>query len=156
MKSGLVLLLLLVSQLSVAQSLKDKRTKEQILDRVDELILNLNEGQDFLKREEVDRACDSIDRIFALMPEHLMSIGTKMNILSGKVVKMEQETKLYLIYVHRQSNLCSFGERGENIDITRVGKQLKVIAKVLEKQKKTIKKLDTSYSNRYSYHYEFH
>lgn len=156
MKSGLVLLLLLMSQLSFAQSLKDKRTKEQILERVDEIILNLNEAQDSLKEEDVVRACDSIDRVFELMPEHLMSIGTRMNIFDGKVIKMEHETKLYLIYIHKQKNTCNFGARGENIDISQVGKQLKAIAKVLDKQKKKIKKLDTSYSNRYSYHYEFH
>lgn len=156
MKSGLMLLLLLVSQLSFAQSLKDKRTKEQILERVDEIILNLNEAQDFLKKEEVDKACDSIDKVFALMPEHLMSIGTKMNIFDGTVMKMEQETKLYLIYIHQQSNTCDFGERGENINMSKVGKQLGVITKTLEKQKKKIKKLDTTYSNSYRYHYEFH
>lgn len=155
MKSGLMIILLLVSQLSFAQSRKDIKTKEEILQRVDTLIKQLNEAEELLNRQDPEPACDSLESIFAILPEHLMAIGTKMSFFDGNVVRMEHETKMFLIYIHQQVNIANSGERGENINMSKVSKQLKAMRKALEKQKKKIKKLDTSYSNQYSYRYEF-
>lgn len=156
MKSGLMIILLLVSQLSFAQSQKEIKTKKEMLDRVEKLIVQLTEAEDLLNRQDPEQACDSLDSIFALLPEHLMAIGTNMYLFDGKVIQMEHETKMFLIYIHQQVNISKKGERGENLDMSRVSKQLKAMKKAFEKQKKKIKKLETGYSNQYSYRYEFH
>lgn len=156
MKSGLILVLLLVSQLSFAQTLKEKKIKEEMLKRTDTLISLTQEGREALKVEDVVNACKKINELFRLLPVHLVSIGTRMNLFDPKVIQMENETKMFLIDMHKRSNICATGETGENLDIGKTDKQFKNMIKAFEKQKKRIKKSDTDYDNTYNYYYEFH
>lgn len=155
MKSTLVLLLLLVSQLSFAQTLKEKKVKQEMLDRADVLIAKVSEARLALDKEDVVTTCERINELFKLYPDHLVGIGTRMNIFDGSIVKMENEAKMSLIYFHQQSNVCARGETGEYLDIGETKKKLKSIRKELERQKKKIKKSDTDYENTYNYYYEF-
>ena len=155
MKIGLMLILLTLSQISMAQSLKEKKEKLVIMNRVDALIVAINEGRASLEKEDVVSACTKINEIFKILPDHLLSIGTRMNLFDSKVIKMENETKMFLIYIHQRSNICSNGETGENLDISETKQKFKSMKKMLEKQKKIIKKLDTDYENTYNYYYEF-
>ena len=155
MKSTLVLLLLLVSQLSFAQTLKEKKVKQEMLDRADVLIAKVSEARLALDKEDVVTTCERINELFKLYPDHLVGIGTRMNIFDGSIVKIENEAKMSLIYFHQQSNVCARGETGEYLDIGETKKKLKSIRKELEKQKKKIKKSDTDYENTYNYYYEF-
>ncbi len=156
MKSTLVLVMLLVSQLSLAQTLKEKKVKLEMLERTDALITKVKEAKIFLGNEDVAGTCEVINVIFKLYPDHLIAIGTKMNIFDGSIVRMENETKMSLIYFHQQSNVCSRGTGGEYLDIGATKKKLKSIGKQLDKQRKKIKKSDTNYENTYNYYYEFH
>ena len=155
MKIGLMLILLTLSQISVAQSLKEKKEKLDIMNRVDALIVAINDGRVSLEKEDVVSACKKINDIFKILPDHLLSIGTRMNLFDSKVIKMENETKMFLIYIHQRSNICSHGETGENLDISETKQKFKSMKRMLEKQKKIIKKLDTDYENTYNYYYEF-
>jgi hypothetical protein len=155
MKIGLMLILLTLSQIAVAQSLKEKKDKLDIMNRVDALIVAINEGRVSLEKEDVVPACKKINDIFKILPDHLLSIGTRMNLFDSKVIKMENETKMFLIYIHQRSNICSNGETGENLDISETKQKFKSMKRMLEKQKKIIKKLDTDYENTYNYYYEF-
>ena len=155
MKIGLMLILLTLSQIAVAQSLKEKKDKLVIMNRVDALIVAINEGRVSLEKEDVVSVCTKINDIFKILPDHLLSIGTRMNLFDSKVIKMENETKMFLIYIHQRSNICSNGETGENLDISETKQKFKSMKRMLEKQKKIIKKLDTDYENTYNYYYEF-
>lgn len=155
MKSTLVLLLLLASQLSFSQTLKEKKVKQEMLDRADVLIAKVSEARLALEKEDVVTTCEKINELFRLYPDHLVGIGTRMNIFDGRIIKMENEAKMSLIYFHQQSNVCSRGETGEYLDIGDTKKKLKSIKRQLEKQKKKIKKSDTDYENTYNYYYEF-
>ncbi len=156
MKRTLMLMLLLVSQLSFAETLKERKVKQEMLDRADVLIAKVSEAKLALDKEDVVLTCSKINEIFRLYPDHLIGIGTRMNIFDGTVIKMENATKMSLIYFHKQSNICARGETGEHLDIGETKKRLKAIGKELEKQKKKIKKSDTDYENTYNYYYEFH
>lgn len=156
MKTTLVLMLLLVSQLSFAQTLKEKKVKQEMLDRADVLIAKVEEAKLALDKEDVVTTCAKINELFKLYPDHLVGIGTRMNIFDGSIVKMENAAKMSLIYFHQQSNVCARGETGEYLEIKETKKRLKAIKKELEKQKKKIKKSDTDYENTYNYYYEFH
>lgn len=155
MKTTLFMALLLVSQIGFAQTLKEKRIKSEMLDRVDSLIAKTVDARAALKKEDVVLACDKIDEMFKLLPDHLMAVGTNMDLFDAKIVKMENESKMFLIDIHMRSNTCAQGERGENLDIKETDKKLKKMKSALEKQKKKIKKEDTNYNNSYSYYYEF-
>lgn len=156
MKTGLMLVLLLVSQLSFAQTLKEKKTREEMLSRVATLTLKIDEARFALDKEDVGEACTKINELFKLMPDHLVSIGTKMDLFDGTVIRMENESKMHLIYLHQQSNVCASGDViGENIDMGEVSRKLKSMKKALEKQKKKIRKADLDYNNTYNYYYEF-
>lgn len=156
MKLTLLLSLLLTAQVSFAQSLKEKKQKQEMLERVDSLTLKIDESRDALEKEDVVVACAKINEIFGLLPDHLVSIGSRMNPLDSKVMRMEQETKMFLIDIHKRSNICAFGETGEYLDIKETSKKLKSMKKALRKQKKRISKSDTNYNNKYNYYYEFH
>jgi hypothetical protein len=152
----LILLMLFMSQIAFGQSLKEKRVKEEMLNRVDHLIERVQQTRTYLENEEVALSCKSINDIFKALPEHLMSIGTRMNLFDSQVIKMENETKLFLIYIHQRSNICSVGDTGENLDIKETDQKMKAAKKMFEKQQKKIKKSDTDYENLYNYYYEFH
>lgn len=155
MKTGLMFVLLLASQMTFAQSLKSKKIKEEMLTRVDTLVTKIDETRALLDKEEASQACDKIDEIFKILPDHLIGIGTRMNLFDPDVIHMENESKMHLIYIHQRHNICNNGERGENLDLNETSKKLKSMRKQLEKQKKKIKKSDTDYENTYNYYYEF-
>lgn len=155
MKFGLMLMLLLASQLSFAQSIKSKKIKEEMLTRVDTLISKIDESRAHLAKEEVAQACDKIDEIFKILPDHLIGIGTKMNLFDPAVIRMENESKIFLIWIHQRHNICNNGIRGEELDMGETSKELKSMKKKFEKQKKRIKKSDTDFENTYNYYYEF-
>jgi hypothetical protein len=155
MKFGLMLTLLLASQITFAQTLKEKKVKEEMLLRADSLITKITEARVSLDKEEVVAACDKIDEIFKLLPDHLIGIGTHMNLFDPDVIKMENESKMHLIYIHQRHNICNNGQRGESLDMGETDKKLKSMKKAIEKQKKKIKKADTDYENTYNYYYEF-
>ena len=155
MKFGLILTFLLMSQLAFGQTLNAKKVKAQMLERVDTLSTKIDETTDALGNEDVVLACEKLNEIFKILPDHLVAIATKMNLFDGKVIRMEQETKMHLIYIHQQKNICNVGETGEFLELKELANKLKSIKKALVRQKKNIKKLDTDYSNAYHYYYEF-
>lgn len=156
MKPVFMLFLILVSQITFAQTLKEKKTKAEMLKRVDTLIEKTEAGSKALKTEDVSNACEIINDMFKILPDHLVSIGTRMNLFDSKIIKMENETKMFLIEMHRRSNICASGdETGENLDIGETDKQFKKMNKSFKKQKKTITKGETNYNNIYNYYYEF-
>lgn len=155
MKFGLLLTFLLMSQLAIGQTLNAKKVKAQMLDRIDTLSIKIDETTEALEIEDMVLVCERLNEIFKILPDHLIAIGTKLNIFNGKVIKMEQETKMNLIYIHQQRNICEVGETGEFLKIKDLNSKLKSIKKSFAKQKKTIKKLDTDYSNAYHYNYKF-
>lgn len=155
MKFALLAFALLLSQLSFAQSLKDKKVKAEMVGRAHLLVIKATDAREAIKAEDMARVCDRIQEMFRTLPDHLMSIGQKMDLFDRSVVKMENETKMFLIDVHMRSNICQQGQRGENLDIKETDKQLKKMIKAFEKQKKTISKKDTGFDNSYSYYYEF-
>lgn len=156
MKLGLMLALLLMSQVALAETIKGKKIKAEMMKRVDTLITKITDARDALDREDVVTACGKINEIFKTLPDHLVAIGTRMNLFNAKIIRMEQETKMFLIYIHQRSNICASGDStGENLDLDETEKKLKSMSKMLVKQKKRIKKSSTEYNNTYNYYYEF-
>lgn len=156
MKFVLMLVFLFTTQLGLSQTMREKKIKEEMLDRLDTLILMVGETREALQREDVITACHKINNIFRLLPEHLVAIGTRMNIFESKVMKLENETKMFLIYVHQRKNICAIGETGENLDIGETSRKFKSMEKKLKKQKRNISKAETNFENSYHYFYEFH
>lgn len=155
MKAMIFMALLVVAQIGFAQTLKEKKIKAEMLDRVDGLITRVDAAREALKKEDLVLACDKIDEMFKILPDHLMSVGTNMDLFDPGIVKMENESKMFLIDIHMRSNICNRGERGENLDIKETDKKLKKMKKSLAQQKKKITKEDTNFNNSYSYYYEF-
>lgn len=153
MKSLLILTMLMISQLALAQSLKDIKTKDEMVARVETIIKRIDEGREALGKKDPGRACMKIDDIFKLLPDHLVAIGTKMDLIKGKNMRMEHETKMFLIYIHQTNLLCAQGS--DNLDLKVTARKLKSMKKSLKDQISRIKKEDTSYENTYNYYYEF-
>ncbi len=156
MKSCLLIMFMLFSQLSFSETLKEKQTREEMLLRVDNLVSMIEAGRESIKSEDMSSVCVKINEIFPVLREHLLAIGTKMDLFDSAIVKLENETKMSLIDIHRRKNVCAIGKPGENLDIDETSSQLKSLQKMLEKQKKKIKKADVGFENTYNYYYEFH
>lgn len=155
MKLAFLTIALLFGQIGFAQSLKDKKVKAEMIGRAHLLVIKATDAREAIKAEDMARACDRIEEMFRTLPDHLMSIGQKMDLFDRTIVKMENETKMFLIDVHMRTNICQQGQRGENLDIKETDKQLNKMIKAFKKQKKTISKKDTGFDNSYSYYYEF-
>lgn len=155
MKSILMVIVLLMSGLSFAETLKSRKTKQEMLNRAEFMISKISQARQALDKENVATACKMIEDLFKIYPDHLVAVGTKMNLFDGSVIKMESESKMHLIYLHQQKNVCESDQKGENLELKEVKRKLKSMGKQLEKQKKKIKKLNTEYENSYNYYYEF-
>ena len=102
-----------------------------MLKRVDSMVGKMGEGRQALERLDVELACKKINEIFKILPDHLMGIGTKMNMFDGKVQKIEKQSREMLIDFHQKSNICAIGKIGENLDIGETEDDFKTHEKVL-------------------------
>lgn len=155
MKIALILMSIFICQFSFSQTMKEKREKKEILDRLALIIGHVEKARSALDIEDVSSTCDHIQDIFKILPDHLIAIGTKMNFFDNKVIRIEEETRVYLIDIHRKKLICAKGNKGENLDMGETSSDLKKMQKAFKKQLKTIEKLDTDYNNNYNYWYEF-
>lgn len=155
MKFGLMLALLLVGQIALAESIHDKKVKQEMLSRTDLLLTKVQDTRNALKVDDVVTACARIEDLFAIYPEHLKSIGTHMNLFNSKTIKAKNDSLAQLIYIHQQSLICKQGSECEHLDIDSVDKKMKEFKKSLAKQRKTIQKGDTDFDNSFYYEYEF-
>jgi hypothetical protein len=151
----IALIILLMGQLSFAQTMKEKRTKEEMLNRVELLISKIEETRKDLKQEDVVSACSKIKEMFAIYPEHVMDVGIHMDLLRGKVNNVKSDALSQLIFMHRQTLICEKGTDCEYIDPKAVGKSLKEIERSLKKQRRVIKNSSTGHNNSFEYRYEF-
>lgn len=138
-----------------AESAFEKKNKQEMSERTDTLITKIATAREHLKKEEVKEACDELQEMLKIYPDHLKSIGQHMNNYKTKVVVARDEALQQLIFVHRQSVVCGQGDNAEHVDAKDLGKKLKKISKSLKKQKKLIDKEKTNHENEFYYRYEF-
>ncbi len=154
MKLALTFLMLCLTQLALAKSLSERRLKEEMLARVETLIEKSKEGRELLKKKDAPGACRVIGEIFRLLPEHLVAVGSRMDLLDAKVIRMEQETKMMLIYVHQRVNICA-QDNGDHLDLEETAGKLRSMRRAFQKQKRRINRADLGFQNDYKYYYEF-
>ncbi len=155
MKRGLVVVALLMSQISFAQSMKEIRIKKEMIDRVELIIEKIDVAQEDLEKNDVVNACKGIKEIFQIFPDHLKSIGTHMDFERVKTIKAKDLALNELIFFHRQTLECDSGKDSENVDPKKLKKDLKLVERKLKKQRRIIKRSDTDLENSFYYHYEF-
>lgn len=155
MKFTLILATLLISQMSFAQSVREKRIKQEMLDRTDLLIEKVEGAREDLDHEDVIGACKKIKELFVLYPDHLKAIGSHLDLQRSKSIKAKDEALNQLIFIHKRSLLCGQGKDSEYVDAKKLRKELKTTLGSLEKQRKEIKRLDTINQNSFYYEYEF-
>lgn len=155
MKFSLILATLLMSQLSFAQSIREKRIKQEMIDRTELLIEKVEGAREDLDREDVLSACKKIKEVFVLYPDHLKSIGSHLDLERSRSVKAKDEALSQLIFIHKKSLLCAQGKDSEYVDAKKLRKELKQTLSSLEKQRKVIRKSDTNNENSFYYEYEF-
>jgi hypothetical protein len=155
MKFTIMLVTLLLSQLSFAQSIKEKRIKQEMLDRVELLIEKVELTREELEKEDVVNACKTIKEMFQIFPEHLKGIGSRMDFEKRRTIKAKDLALNELIFMHKQSLICDQGKDAENVDPKKLRKELKDVLHALKKQRRIIKRADTSSENSFYYRYEF-
>ena len=155
MKFTLILATLLMSQLTFAQTAREKRIKKEMLDRTDLMIEKVEGARDDLEKEDVVNACKKIKELFIIYPEHLKAIGSHIDLDRSRTVKAKDQALNQLIFIHRQSLICDQGKDSEYVDAKKLRKELKEVEGSLKGQRKTIKKSDTDNENRFDYYYEF-
>lgn len=155
MKWCLILTSLLMCQLSLAQTMREKELKREMLERVELLIEKVEATREDLRHEDVISACVKIKEMFAIYPKHVDALGKHLDIERGRSVRATNEALRQLIFMHRTSLTCEQGQNAEYLDIKVTAKKLKEIESSLKKQRKAIRKSDTDNENRFNYSYEF-
>ena len=79
MKISLILATFLMCQISFAQTIKDKRIKQEMIDRTALLIEKVESTREDLEKEDVVNACKKIKEIFIIFPDHLKGIGSHLD-----------------------------------------------------------------------------
>ncbi len=154
MKFALSLVLLCMTQMALAKSLSDRRVKEEMLTRVDTLIEKSDATRDLVKNEDPAGACKVIGEIFRIIPEHLVAVGTRMDMTDRRIIRIEQETRMMLVYVHQQVNTCA-QDNGDHLDLEESAKKFRSMRRAFAKQKRKIRRSDVDFQNTYNYNYEF-
>ncbi len=155
MKLSMILATLLMCQMTFAQSAKEIRIKKEMLDRVELLIQKVETTRDDLDKQDVSSACKKIKEMFVIYPDHLKAIGTHMDFNRSRSMKAKDQALNQLIFMHKQTLICDQGTECENVDSSKLRKELKGIERSLKKQRRVIKKTDTSNENSFYYRYEF-
>ncbi|MBA2403903.1 MAG: hypothetical protein H0V66_03960 [Bdellovibrionales bacterium] len=155
MKLSLILATLFMCQLTFAQSVREKRIKQEMLDRTNTLIEKVEGAREDLEKEDVVSACKKVKELFILYPEHLKSIGSHLDLDRNRTIRAKDQALNQLIYIHRQSLICDQGKDSEYVDPKKLRKELKEVENSLKDQRKTIKKSDTDNENKFEYYYEF-
>ena len=152
-----------MSQTAFSQTLREKRIKQEMLERVDILIEKAQSVRENLTLEKketpsdksVRAACRTIKELFEMYPEHVKAIGSHLDLFASKTVWLKNQAMAQLIFVHRQTMICKQGSNQEYVDPKALKKEFDNIVESLEKQKKRITKADASYDNSFYYEYEF-
>ena len=155
MKFSFMLAMLLMSQVTFAQTVRETKIKKEMLDRANILIEKVEGAREDLDQEDVVNACKKIKELFVLYPDHLKAIGSHLDIDRIRTIRAKDQALNQLIFVHRQSLICDQGKDSEYVDPKKLRKELKEVENSLKKQRKTIKKSDTDNENRFDYYYEF-
>lgn len=155
MKFSLILATFLMCQMSFAQSIREKKIKQEMLERTNSLILKIEIAREDLENEDVVNACKKIKELFVLYPDHLKDIGSHLDLDRNRTVRAKDQALSQLIFIHRQTLICDQGKDSEYVDPKKLGKQLKEIERSLKSQRRTIKGSDTDNENRFEYYYEF-
>ncbi len=155
MKLMTVLTALFFIQGAFANTEFEMRKRSEMIERSNSMIDKIETARSHLKKVEVKEACDIIQELLKIYPDHLKSIGMHMDNSRSRVIVMRDEVLDQLIFIHRQSVVCERGENAEHVDTAELGKELKKMEKILRKQKRVIKKEDTGFANDFYYHYEF-
>lgn len=155
MKFSLLLATLMLSQISFAQTIKARKTKQEMINRTELIITTVEATRKDLKTEDVISACQKISELYHIYKDHVEAIGTHLDFYNRRSNDAKDEALNQLIFVHRQSLICAQGKDSEYVDPTKLRSELKDIEKSLKKQYRTIKKSDTSNENKFEYHYEF-
>jgi len=153
MKITIFLITMLSLQIASAQSPREKRIKEEMLERVDLIIEKVEESRLDLDQEDVVAACDKIHQIKELYPKHILTSGKRLDANRRRTTKMVTKAVGELSFIHQQSEECKKGRASEFVDPTILNKELKKISKSLRKQRKTIEKKDTNHNNSVKYRY---
>ena len=155
MKISLILATFLMCQISFAQSIKEKRIKQEMIDRTALLIEKVESTREDLEKEDVVNACKKIKEIFIIFPDHLKGIGSHLDFDRNRTIRAKDEALNQLIFIHRQTLICEQGKDSEYVDPKKLEKELKSIERSLKHQRKVIKRSDTSNQNKFDYYYEF-
>ena len=146
---------MLLGHQAFAQTLKETRTKQEMIDRTELLIETVESAREDLKKEDVENACKKIKQLFVIYPEHVKSIGSHLDFERNRTIRAKDQALNQLIFIHRQSLICDQGTDCEYVDPKKLGKELGQIEKSLKSQRKTIKRSDTGSENKFEYYYEF-
>ncbi len=155
MKFTLIMLSLLLAQVASAQSLREKKIKQEMIERADLIVLKLEDARVDLENEDVASACKKISEVFSIYPAHLKDIGSYMDLTRSRSIKAKDAALYQLISVHKKVNICNNGIDHEYVDPKKMRKDLKTIQSSVEKQRKAIRKSDTGHANSFYYEYEF-
>lgn len=142
---------------SIGASTKNtEEVKQNMLNRLDEMVSIAITAKEDMDRKDLSSGCLRIGEMATLLPKHLKAIGTKMNLFDAAIIKMEQESRQYLGKILFYQGQCNrSASLKSRFDFKDGSKTFSDIIKSLQKQKRRIRKSDTSYQNIYNYHIEY-
>lgn len=165
MKFGLFLITLLIGQIASAQSMREIRIREGMINRIDDLTTKTQSTIDLMQRRDVGPACATIKEMSNLIQEHVKDIHTHLDIFSSKVIKTKEDAVQSLLLIQDNNTRCKQGQDNEYIDPKKAESNMKVVLSSLKKQRKVINKAEINEeenssslrieSSGYEYRYEY-
>ncbi len=154
MKS-LLLAAFLMTSVAQAQTIREARTKEVMLARIDTISEKLKLVLKDLKKKDVVNACAKVKEVFVIYPDHVTDIGSRLDPFARRAAEIKNDALNELIMLHSQTLECDRGTGSEYIDPRIMGRNMKDILNSLKKQRRVIRRSNTSFENPFHYEYEF-
>lgn len=154
MKFSLMLVTLLASQLSFAQTMSEMKVKKAMLERAELIDQTIIDARADLEDGDISGGCAKVKVLFALYPDHVSAIGQHMNMMKNKIKKTAKQSVKELSYLHQQSQICDSKDH-DDVDPEELSEGLRKLGKSLNKQRRLITNKDTDRNNYFEYHYEF-
>lgn len=140
---------------SEAATMREKKTKEEMLKRVDAISLKIESIRADLDDEKVKDACAKIQEIFIVYKDHVNDVGVHLDPFDSKTAEARNDSLSELISVHQEKANCERGVDSEFVDPKELSRKMKSINKSLKRQRKIIEKKSAAFENNFQYEYEF-
>jgi hypothetical protein len=134
-----------------AQTMREKKIKEEMFKRIEVLQTKIESIRTDLKKENVVDSCRKLNEMYEIYRKHVDAIGVHMDPYDDQCSEIRNDALTELFMINGEIETCKEGKDNEYVDPKELSVNLKDISRSLKNQEKVIKKKKASFNNIFLY-----